>query len=88
MFFYIVLTPISTTSSLWSTGNTRKSQQIDIYIYQSDKGQYSLLGYKPPLGSKVHHILENSTCDPLKYKIDCAVIIVLYTFNPLYYGKP
>ena len=28
------LTPISTTSGLWSTGNTRKYQQIDIYIYQ------------------------------------------------------
>ena len=34
MFFYIVLTPISTTSGLWSTGNTRKYQQIDVYIYQ------------------------------------------------------
>ena len=34
MFFYIVLTPISTTSGLWSTGNTRKHHQIDVYIYQ------------------------------------------------------
>ena len=34
MFFYIVLTPISTTSGLWSTGNTRKYHQIDVYIYQ------------------------------------------------------
>ena len=34
MVFYIILTPISTTSGLWSTGNTRKYQQIDIYIYQ------------------------------------------------------
>ena len=33
-FFYIVLTPISTISGLWSTGNTRKYQQIDVYIYQ------------------------------------------------------
>ena len=33
-FFYIVLTPISTTSGIWSTGNTHKYQQIDIYIYQ------------------------------------------------------
>ena len=32
--FYIVLTPISTTSGLWSTGNTRKYHQIDVYIYQ------------------------------------------------------
>ena len=34
MFFYIVLTPIPTTSGLWSTGNTRKYHQIDVYIYQ------------------------------------------------------
>ena len=36
MFFYIVLTPISTTSGLRSTGNTRKYQQIDVYIYQCE----------------------------------------------------
>ena len=36
MFFYLVLTPISTYSGIWSTGNTRKYQQIDIYIYQCE----------------------------------------------------
>ena len=36
MFFYIVFTPISTTSGLWSTGNTRKYHQIDVYIYQCE----------------------------------------------------
>ena len=36
MFFYIVLTAISTTSGLWSTGNTRKYHQLDVYIYQCD----------------------------------------------------
>ena len=36
MFFYIVLTPISTTSGLRSTINTRKNHQIDVYIYQCD----------------------------------------------------
>ena len=36
MFFYIVLTPISTTSSLRRTGNKRKYHQIDVYIYQCD----------------------------------------------------
>ena len=30
------LTPISTTSGLGSTGNMRKYQQIDVYIYQCD----------------------------------------------------
>ena len=34
MFFCIVLTPISTTSGLWSIGKTLKYQKIDIYIYQ------------------------------------------------------
>ena len=34
MFFYIVLTPISTTSGLCSTSNTRKYHQIDVYISQ------------------------------------------------------
>ena len=38
MFFYIVLTPISTTSGLRSTGNTRKYHQIDVYIYQFEQG--------------------------------------------------
>ena len=37
MFFYIVLTPISTTSGLQSTGNTRRYHQIDVYIYQCVK---------------------------------------------------
>ena len=36
MFFYIVLTPIYITSGLWSTGNTRKYHQIDVYIYQCE----------------------------------------------------
>ena len=36
MFLYIVLTPISTISGLWGTGNTRKYQQIDVYIYQCE----------------------------------------------------
>ena len=34
--FYIVLTPIYSASGLWSTGNTRKYQQIDVYIYQCE----------------------------------------------------
>ena len=35
-FFYMVFTPLSTTSGLWSTGNTRKYHQIDVYIYQCE----------------------------------------------------
>ena len=33
--FYIVLKPISTSSGLWSTVNTRKYQHIDVYIVQA-----------------------------------------------------
>ena len=36
MFFYIVFAPISITSGLRSTGNTRRYQQIDVYINQSE----------------------------------------------------
>ena len=43
MFFYIVLTSIYTTSGLWSTGNTRKYQQIDVYIYQCDHLLYDAI---------------------------------------------
>ena len=39
------LTPISTTSGLWSTGNTRKYQQIDVYIYQC--------AYRDTINSKI-----------------------------------
>ena len=38
MLLFIVLAPISTTSGLWSTGNTRKYQQIDVNIYQCETG--------------------------------------------------
>ena len=47
MFLYIVLTPISTTSGLWSTGNTRKYHQIDVYIYQCGLVWSSLEFYSP-----------------------------------------
>ena len=40
MFFFLVLTPISTTSGLWSTGNTRKYHQIDVYIYQGEQAKF------------------------------------------------
>ena len=42
MFFFIVLTPIYTTSGLWSTDNTRKYHQIDVYIYQCGNAEVGL----------------------------------------------
>ena len=47
MFFYIVLTPISTTSGLCGTGNMRKDHQIDVYIYQCDIDVWVRLVYIP-----------------------------------------
>ena len=43
MFFYIVLTSISTTSSLYGTGHTRKYHLIDVYIYQRELPLLSVL---------------------------------------------
>ena len=58
MFFYIVLTQISTTSGLWSTGNTCKYQHIKVYIYQCVNGQLSLDKLK--LNHRSHKNLPNS----------------------------
>ena len=52
MFFYMVLTPISTTSGLWSTGNTRKYHQIDVYIYKCEEVTSQKL---QTAGLKLHH---------------------------------
>ena len=50
MFFYIVFTLISTTSGLWSTGNTRKYRQIDVNIYQCVLSRHFFAKYDWPLG--------------------------------------
>ena len=38
---------------------------------------FILLGLKLPSGTEIHHNLETSTCDPLKYKMDTPILIVL-----------
>ena len=35
-----------------------------------------LLRLKQPSGTEIHHNLETSTCDPLKYKMDNPIFIV------------
>ena len=73
MIFYIVLTPISTTSGLWSTGNTHKYHQIDVYIYQCDIkyrrfiwfSQQNLFNIKP---SQFYHELQVRV--PLHIELD------------------
>ena len=46
------------------------------------QGLHCLLGLKQPLETEIHHNLENSTCDPLKYTMDCPILIV-----SIYMGK-
>ena len=57
-FFYVVLTPISTTSGIWSTGITRKYHQIDVYIYQCAIGH---LGCGVNVGVPGQRITEGET---------------------------
>ena len=45
MCFYIVLIPISNTSGLRSSGNTRKYHQIDVYIYLCVDAYLILIDY-------------------------------------------
>ena len=45
------------------------------------QGLHCLLGLKQPSGTELHHILENSTCDPL-YAMDSSTLIV-----SIYMGK-
>ena len=41
------------------------------------QGLHCLLRLKQFSGTEIHHNLENSTCDPLKYIIDNRILIVL-----------
>ena len=68
MFFYLVLTPISITSGLWSTGNTRKYQQIDVYIYQCVCGPETperviLPTMKTSFHDGIHYLLRPNRCN-------------------------
>ena len=40
------------------------------------QGLNCLLGLKQPSGTQLHHNLENSTCDPLKYTMGSPILIV------------
>ena len=37
-------------------------------------GLHCLLRLKPPLGTEIHHDLENFICDPLKYTIGSPIL--------------
>ena len=78
MYFYTVLTPISTTSILWSTGKTRKYQQIDVYIYQCGYWSGSLKITKLPNHHSMlgHH--RNACKTPFKWRADHSPLLVLF----------
>ena len=38
---------------------------------------HCLLRLKQPSGTEIHHGVETSTCDPLKYKMDNSILIML-----------
>ena len=40
------------------------------------QGLHCFLRLKQPSGTEIHHNLENSTCDPLKYTIGNPILIV------------
>ena len=40
------------------------------------QGLHCLLRLKQPLRKQIHHDLENSTCDPLKYTMSTSILIV------------
>ena len=40
------------------------------------QGLHCLLRLKLPSGTKIHHNLQNSTCDPLTYTMGSSILIV------------
>ena len=49
---------------------------------------HCLLRLKQHSGTEIHHNLETSICDPLKYKIGYPIIIYHYVWeNPSYYKR-
>ena len=40
------------------------------------QGLHCLLGLKQPSWTEIHHNWENSTCNPLKYKMGSLILIV------------
>ena len=73
VFFYIVLTPISTTSGLWSTGNMRKYHQIDVYIYQCDTERIKKNMFSVQRQPELNEWLPQIDIDLLDAKVKCWV---------------
>ena len=41
------------------------------------QGLHCLLRLKQPSGTEIHHDLETSTCDPLKYTMGCPLLYIV-----------
>ena len=59
-------------------GNLANSEDPDEMQYNAalHQGLHCLLRLKQPLGTEIHHNLENSTCDLLKYIMGSPMPIV------------
>ena len=60
-------------------GTYAKSEDLDEMQHNAaafHQGLHCLLRLKQPSGTEIHHNIENSTCDPLKYTMDSPVFIV------------
>ena len=60
-------------------GNLANSEDLDEmqHIAAFHQGLHCLLRLKQPSGTEIFHNLENSTCEPLKYKMSNPILIVL-----------
>ena len=66
-------------------GTLENSEDTDEmqHIAAFHQGTHCLLRLKQPSEKTIHHNLENSTCDPLKYRIN-PILIVSICFGKSY----
>ena len=59
-------------------GTSTNSKDPDEMQHNAEfhQGLHCLLRLKQPSGIEIHHNLENSSCDPLKYTIGIPILIV------------
>ena len=60
------------------TGTLVNSEDPDEMQHKAafHQGLHCSLRRKQPSGTEMHHVVEISTCDPLKYKMDNSILIV------------
>ena len=74
--FLIFINPLYTGNP--GTGTLAISEDPDEMQHDAafHQGMHGLLRLKQPSGTEIHHNLENSTCDPLKYTMGNPTLIV------------